>query len=59
MERDSHKYRMRAKQCRKLASDARDEQERETLNRMAEELEHEAASIDAASEAPERKAGRQ
>jgi hypothetical protein len=39
-------FRARAKQCRQLARDARDEKARETLSRMADELDAEAALID-------------
>ena len=45
------RFRARAKQCRDLAGAARDDQERQTLARMAEELDAEADLIDS-QEAP-------
>ena len=42
----SERFRARAKQCRDLARAARDDQQRQTLARMAEELDAEADLID-------------
>ncbi len=42
----AERFRARAKQCRELARAARDDQARQTLMRMAEELEAESALID-------------
>jgi hypothetical protein len=47
------RFRARAKQCRTLARDARNDEARKTLIRMAEELEAEAAEIDSKENAPE------
>ncbi len=46
MAEESDRFRSRAKQCRVLAKDARDNQSRQTLSDMAEELEAEAREID-------------
>jgi hypothetical protein len=48
---ESDRYRERARHSRKLAQQARDPQARDTLSRMADELEAEAAAIDARKEA--------
>jgi len=42
---DATRFRARARQCRDLAKDARDEESRQTLSEMAEELDAEAARI--------------
>lgn len=47
MSEDSDRFRSRAKQCRQLAKDARDEDSRRTLSDSAEDLEAEADQIDA------------
>ena len=47
MSEGSDRFRMRAQQCRELSKVARDEQSRRTLAQMADELEQEAAKIDA------------
>lgn len=44
-------FRERARQCRDLAANARDEESRRTLNRMADELEEEAGKLDAGESA--------
>ena len=46
MGEESDRFRSRAKQCRELAKDARDDQSRQTLSEMAEELDAEADNID-------------
>ena len=43
----SDRFRARAKQCRELAKSAKDDQARQTLTQTADELEAEAASMDA------------
>lgn len=43
---ESDRFRSRAKQCRSLAQDARDEKSRQTLNGMADDLDAEALKID-------------
>ena len=47
MSDESNRFRMRARQCRELAAVARDHYSRQTLSQMAEELEAEAAAIEA------------
>ena len=47
MSDESHSFRERAKQCRKLAKGARDDYQRQTLTKMADELDTEAHKIDA------------
>lgn len=47
MGEDASRFRERARQCRALAKDARDEEARRTLKEMAEELDEEAERIDA------------
>ena len=44
---DAEHFRSRAKQCRALAKDARNADDRETLGRMADNLEAEARLVDA------------
>ena len=44
---DASRFRGRARHCRELAKDARDDQARQTLNHIADELDAEAAEIDA------------
>jgi hypothetical protein len=44
----AERFRARAKQCRQLARDARDQEARETLGQMADELDAEAGLIDSA-----------
>jgi hypothetical protein len=51
MSANSDQFRKRARQCRELARDARDEQSRQTLSSMAADLEAEADMLDA-EEAP-------
>jgi hypothetical protein len=46
MGEESDRFRSRAKQCRELAKDARDNQSRRTLNDMAEDLDAEAGKIE-------------
>jgi len=48
MGEDAERFRMRAKQCRELAKNARDEHSRKTLNQMADELEAEADKMEKA-----------
>ena len=43
---EADRFRRRAKQCRELAKDARDEESRHTLSDMAEDLDAEADIID-------------
>ena len=47
MSEDSERFRLRAKQCRELATLARDDFSRDTLTQMALELDEEAAILDA------------
>lgn len=42
----ARRFRERAKECRRLATEARDAQERDTLTKMAVELDEEAELID-------------
>lgn len=42
----ARRFRERARECRRLATDSRDAQERDTLTKMAMELEEEADLID-------------
>ena len=51
MGEDASRFRERARQCRQLAKDARDDEARKTLNEMGDELDEEADRIDA-EEAP-------
>jgi hypothetical protein len=44
----SDRFRKRAKQCRQLAGDAKDDRARQTLTQMASELDAEADLIDSA-----------
>ena len=46
MNEDAQRFRDRARECRRLASDALDEFQRRTLCQMADELEEEADKID-------------
>ena len=46
MSNQADHFRMRAKQCRQLAEDARNEESRRTLIEMADDLEAEARLID-------------
>ena len=47
MGEESDRFRMRANQCRELSKLARDEDSRQTLARMADELDEEASRIEA------------
>jgi hypothetical protein len=47
MSDDADRFRKRAKECRRLAGDARDEETRAQLSQMAKELEEEADKIEA------------
>lgn len=47
MGEEADHFRSRAEQCRELAKTARDIKDRETLSQMAEDLDAEAARIDA------------
>ena len=51
MGEDSERFRERARQCRELAPLARDDQVREELLRLADELDEEADAIDAERDA--------
>ena len=53
MSHEADRFRSRAKQCRQLAQDARDEESRKTLDAMAEDLDGEADQIDAMDAAKE------
>ena len=55
MSEDIDRFRSRAKQCRRLAKDARDEDSRQTLSDMAEDLDAKAGQIDEEEEAAKRK----
>ena len=46
MTEDAERFRLRAKDCRRLANDARDDEARRTLSKMAIELDEEADKID-------------
>ena len=47
MSEESERFRNRAKQCRTLARDARDDFQRDTLNSMADDLDAEAERLEA------------
>jgi len=49
---DSEHFRIRARQCRELATVARDELSRRQLSDLADELEAEAARIDSGGDEP-------
>ena len=53
MGQDADRFRLRAKECRNLASAAREEVARQELRTIADELEAEADRIDAEEEDPE------
>ena len=55
MSDESHRFRMRAQECRRLAADAKDGYSRRTLTQMADELEAEADESDAVEATPGRR----
>lgn len=52
MGEDAQRYRQRAKECRRIAAEVKDEAWRRSLLELAKDLENEAASIDVAAEIP-------
>lgn len=53
MSDEAERFRKRAKQCRVLASQARDDDSRNELGRMADDLDAEAAKIDQEEATPD------